>query len=42
MKWRNSSVNRSNLDKNNIIKLTFDTLTEEGHKAFEDYRVNLK
>jgi hypothetical protein len=42
MKGGNSSTNGSDLDKNNIIKPTFDTLTEEGHKAFEAYRDNLE
>jgi hypothetical protein len=34
MKSGNSGTNRSDLDKNNILKPTFDTLTEEGCKAF--------
>jgi hypothetical protein len=42
MKGGNSSDNRSDLDKSNIIKPTFDTLTEEGHKGFEAYRTNLE
>jgi hypothetical protein len=42
MKGGNSDNNRSDLDKGNILKLTFDTLTEEGHKAFEPYRANPK
>jgi hypothetical protein len=42
MKGGNSDTNRSDLDKNNIIKPTFDTLTEEGHKALEAYRANLE
>jgi hypothetical protein len=42
MKGANSGTNRSDLDKNNIIKPTFETLMEEGHKAFEAYRANLK
>jgi hypothetical protein len=29
-------------DKNNILKPTFDTLTEEGHKAFQAYRTDLE
>jgi hypothetical protein len=37
-----SHTNRSDLDKNNIIKPTFDTLTEEGHKAYEAYWADLK
>jgi hypothetical protein len=35
MKSGNSDNNRSNLDKGNILKPTFDTLTEEGRHAFE-------
>jgi hypothetical protein len=35
MKGGNSSNNGSNLDKGNILRPTFDTLTKEGHKAFE-------
>jgi hypothetical protein len=42
MKGRNSGTNRSDLNKNNILKPTFDTLTEEGHKAFEAYCANLE
>jgi hypothetical protein len=42
MKGGNSGHNRSNLDKGNKLKPTFDTLTEEGHKAFEAYRANLE
>jgi hypothetical protein len=30
------------LNKNNILKPTFDTLAEEGRKAFEAYRTDLK
>jgi hypothetical protein len=30
------------IDKGNILKPTFDTLTEEGHKAFEAYHANLE
>jgi hypothetical protein len=41
MKGGNSSNNGSDLDKNNIIKPTFDTLTEEGRKALEAYRADL-
>jgi hypothetical protein len=33
MKKGSSDVNESDLDKNNIIKRTFDTLTEEDRKA---------
>jgi hypothetical protein len=42
MNGGNSGINGSNLDKSNILKHTFDTLTEEGHKTFEAYRVNLE
>jgi hypothetical protein len=40
MKGKNSSTNRSDLDKNNILKPTFNTLTEEGRKVFEAYRID--
>jgi hypothetical protein len=42
MKGENSGHNRSDLDKGNVLKPTFDTLAEEGHKAFEAYRTNLE
>jgi hypothetical protein len=42
MKGENSSNNRSDLDKSIILKPTFDTLTEEGRKAFEAYHTNLE
>jgi hypothetical protein len=42
MKVGNSGNNGFNLDKNNIIKTTFDILTEEGRKALEAYRVDLE
>jgi hypothetical protein len=42
MKDGNSDNNGSNLDKGNILKATFDTLMEEGRKAFKAYRVNLE
>jgi hypothetical protein len=42
MKGGNSSHNRSDLNNGNILKLTFDTLMEEGHKAFEAYLTNLE
>jgi hypothetical protein len=42
MKGGNSKNNGSDLDKGNILKSTFDTLMEEGRKAFEAYHVNLK
>jgi hypothetical protein len=41
MKGGNSSTNGSDLDKNNIIKHTFDTLPGEGHKALKAYRDDL-
>jgi hypothetical protein len=42
MKGGNSGNNRSDLNKGNILKPTFDTLTEEGHKAFEACHANLE
>jgi hypothetical protein len=42
MKGENSSTNGSDLDKNNIIKTTFDTLTDEGRKMLEAYRADLE
>jgi hypothetical protein len=42
MKGENSGTNRSDLNKNNILKPIFDTLTDEGHKAFKAYRVDFK
>jgi hypothetical protein len=39
MKKGSSGVNGSDLDKNNIIKPTFDTLVEGGHKALEGYHI---
>jgi hypothetical protein len=42
MKGGNSDQNGSGLDKGNILKPTFNTLMEEGHKAFEAYRANLE
>jgi hypothetical protein len=42
MKGGNSGHNRSDLNKGNILKPTFDTLTEEGRKAFEAYCANLE
>jgi hypothetical protein len=42
MKGGNFGNNGSNLNKNNILKPTFNTLTEEGHKTFEAYRANLE
>jgi hypothetical protein len=40
MKGGNSGTNGSDLNKGNILKPTFDTLTEEGLKTFEAYRAN--
>jgi hypothetical protein len=37
MKGGNPDNNSYNLDKGNILKPTFDTLTEEGRKAFKAY-----
>jgi hypothetical protein len=42
MKGGNSGNNGFNLDKGNILKPTFDTLMEEGRKAFDAYRANLE
>jgi hypothetical protein len=42
MKGGNSSNNGSDLDKGNILKPTFDTLTEEGRRAFVAYHANLE
>jgi hypothetical protein len=42
MKGGNSGNNGSDLDKSNILKPTFDTLTEEVHKAFEAYRADFE
>jgi hypothetical protein len=42
MKSGNSNINESDIDKNNIIKPTFDTLTKEGRKAFEVYHADLE
>jgi hypothetical protein len=42
MKGENYDNNISDLNKGNIIKLTFDTLMEEGRKTFEAYRANLE
>jgi hypothetical protein len=41
-KGGNSGNNGSDLDKGNILKPTFDTLTEEGRQAFEAYITDLK
>jgi hypothetical protein len=42
MKGGNSDNNGSDLDKGSILKPTFDTLTKEGHKAFEAYHADLE
>jgi hypothetical protein len=42
MKGGNSGINGSDLDKNNIIKPTFDSFTEEGPKTFKAYYSNLE
>jgi hypothetical protein len=42
MKGGNSGHNGSDLDKGNILKPTFDSLTEEGRKAFKAYLANLE
>jgi hypothetical protein len=42
MKGGNSDTNKFDLDKNNILKPTFNTLMEEGRKAFEAYCVDLE
>jgi hypothetical protein len=42
MKGGNSGTNGSDLNMNNILKPTFDTLTEEGRKAFEAYCVDFE
>jgi hypothetical protein len=41
-KGGNSGNNEFDLDKGNILKPTFDTLTEEDRKGFKMYRTNLK
>jgi hypothetical protein len=42
MKGGNSDNNGSDLDKENILKPTFDTLMEEGRKAFKAYLADLE
>jgi hypothetical protein len=42
MKGENSDNNGSDLDKGNILKPTFNTLTEEGCHAFETYIIDLR
>jgi hypothetical protein len=41
MKKGSSGINGFDLDKNNIIKPTFNTLTEEDRKALEAYHVEM-
>jgi hypothetical protein len=41
MKGGNSSNNGFDLDKGNILKPTFDTLMEEGRRAFKAYLTDL-
>jgi hypothetical protein len=42
MKGGNFCNNGSNLNNGNILKPTFDTLMEEGHKVFDAYHANLE
>jgi hypothetical protein len=42
MKGGNSGNNGSDLNKGSILKPSFDTLTEEGRKAFKAYRANIE
>jgi hypothetical protein len=42
MKGENSDNNGSDLDKGNILKSTFNTLTEEGRKEFKAYHANFE
>jgi hypothetical protein len=42
MKGGNSGNNGSDLNKSNILNPTFDTLTEEGRKAFKAYLTDLR
>jgi hypothetical protein len=42
MKGGTFGTNGSDLDKNNILNPTFDTLTEEGCKAFEVYHADFE
>jgi hypothetical protein len=42
MKGGNSGNNGSDLDKDNILKPTFDTLMEEGRQTFEAYIADLR
>jgi hypothetical protein len=42
MKGENPDHNGSDLNNGNILMPTFDTLMEEGRKAFEEYHANLE
>jgi hypothetical protein len=42
MKGGNFDNNGSDIDKGNILKPTFDTLTEEGRHAFKAYIIDLR
>jgi hypothetical protein len=42
MKDGNFGNNGSDLDKGDILKATFDTLTEEGRQTFEAYIADLR
>jgi hypothetical protein len=42
MKGGNSDNNGSDLDKGNILKPTFDTLTEEGRQVFKAYITDIR
>jgi hypothetical protein len=42
MNGGNSGNNRSDLDKGNILKPTFNILMEEGRQAFEAYIAELR
>jgi hypothetical protein len=42
MKGGNSGNNGSDLNKGNILKPTFDTLTDEGRQVFEAYIIDLR
>jgi hypothetical protein len=42
MKGGNSNNNGFDLNRGNILKPTFDTLTEEDYKAFDAYHANLE
>jgi hypothetical protein len=42
MKAGNSDNNGFDLDKGNILKPTFDTLTDEGRQAFKAYIADLR